>query len=81
LLPPALTGDLIDVRAWSPGLVSRPHAGGAATAAASGQRLLALGVLAAVVVLDQTTTWWGWRHVPQAIINDSSSWFNRTAGE
>ena len=32
-------------------------------------------MLAAAVVLDQATKWWGWRHVPRAIINDGSSWF------
>jgi lipoprotein signal peptidase len=30
---------------------------------------VALGLLATVVVLDQTTKWWGWRHVPEAIID------------
>lgn len=40
----------------------RPQAG-------SGQRLMALTVLAAVIVLDQATKWWAWRHVAGAEIN------------
>ena len=39
-----------------------------------GQRLIALGLLVAVVLLDQTTKWWGWRYAPKAIINAGSTW-------
>ena len=30
---------------------------------------LVLALLAMVVLLDQSTKWWGWRHVPDAVIN------------
>ena len=33
-----------------------------------------LGLMIAVVVLDQTTTYWAWRHAPRAIINAGSTW-------
>jgi lipoprotein signal peptidase len=46
----------------------------AATDAEPWQRLMALGLLAAVVVLDQTTKWWGWRFAPEAIINAGGTW-------
>jgi lipoprotein signal peptidase len=39
------------------------------------QRLMAFGLLAAVVVLDQTTKWWAWRYAPQAIINAGGTWW------
>jgi lipoprotein signal peptidase len=35
---------------------------------------MTLGLLVAVVVLDQATKWWGWRHAPKAIINTGSAW-------
>jgi lipoprotein signal peptidase len=38
------------------------------------QRLMALGLLATVVVLDQTTKWWAWRHAPTAFINPGGTW-------
>jgi lipoprotein signal peptidase len=38
------------------------------------QRLMALGLLATVVVLDQTTKWWAWRHAPRAFINPGGTW-------
>jgi lipoprotein signal peptidase len=31
--------------------------------------VLVLGLLAAVVVLDQATKWWAWRHLPWTLIN------------
>ncbi len=39
-----------------------------------GRRLLVLGLLAAVVVLDQATKWWAWRHVSGAEINPGGDW-------
>jgi lipoprotein signal peptidase len=39
------------------------------------QGAMTLGLLFAVVVLDQASKWWGWRHAPMAIINTGSSWF------
>jgi lipoprotein signal peptidase len=38
------------------------------------RNLLVLGLLAAVVVVDQTTKWWAWRHAPEAIINPGGTW-------
>jgi lipoprotein signal peptidase len=38
------------------------------------QDLVALGLLTAVVLLDQTTKWWGWRHAAEAIINPGGTW-------
>jgi lipoprotein signal peptidase len=38
------------------------------------QCLMALGLLVTVVALDQATKWWGWRHVPEAIINPGTTW-------
>jgi lipoprotein signal peptidase len=32
-----------------------------------GQRSIVLGMLAAIIVLDQTVKWWAWRHVPTFI--------------
>jgi lipoprotein signal peptidase len=46
----------------------------AATDTEPRQRLVALGLLAAVVVLDQTTKWWGWRYAPAAVINAGGTW-------
>jgi lipoprotein signal peptidase len=34
------------------------------------QRQILLGLLVAVIVLDQAMKWWAWRHAPVAIIND-----------
>ncbi|MCW2677753.1 MAG: hypothetical protein JWR70_2793 [Modestobacter sp.] len=48
--------------------------GDAATWTGSGQRAIAIGLLAAVIVLDQTTKWWAWRHASRAIINAGSTW-------
>jgi lipoprotein signal peptidase len=39
------------------------------------QGAMTLGLLVAVVVLDQATKWWGWRHAPMAIVNTGSTWF------
>ena len=39
------------------------------------QRWLALGLLTAVVVLDQSTKWWAWRHAPEALVNGGGTWF------
>src|SRR5215217_4538681 len=38
------------------------------------QGVIASGLLAAVIVLDQATKWWGWRHAPKAIINTGGTW-------
>ncbi len=38
------------------------------------QGTITLGLLAAVVVVDQATKWWAWRHVPGAIVNTGSTW-------
>jgi lipoprotein signal peptidase len=38
------------------------------------QRLTALGLVCAVVVVDQATKWWAWRHSPAASINSGSTW-------
>jgi lipoprotein signal peptidase len=38
------------------------------------QGLITLGLLAAVIPLDQTTKWWGWRHAPHAVINSGGTW-------
>jgi lipoprotein signal peptidase len=46
----------------------------AVSKAGSSQGLVALGLLAAVVVVDQATKWWGWRHVPGATINPGTTW-------
>jgi len=40
-----------------------------------GQGAMTLGLLVAVVVLDQATKWWGWRHAPTAIVNTGGTWF------
>jgi len=41
-----------------------------------------LGLLAAVVVLDQATKWWAWRHVSGAEINPGGDWLvGPTVGE
>jgi lipoprotein signal peptidase len=39
------------------------------------QGAITLGLLVAVVVLDQATKWWGWRYAPEAIVNTGSTWF------
>jgi hypothetical protein len=53
----------------------RPAPGrAAATRRRPGQRATAIGLLAGVVVLDQTATWWAWRNVSRAIINAGRSW-------
>jgi lipoprotein signal peptidase len=39
------------------------------------QGAMTLGLLVAVVVLDQATKWWGWRHAPKAFVNTGSTWF------
>jgi lipoprotein signal peptidase len=36
--------------------------------------MIALGLLVAVVLLDQGAKWWGWRHVSGAIVNSGSTW-------
>jgi lipoprotein signal peptidase len=46
----------------------------AATDTEPRQRLMALGLVAAVVLPDQTTKWWGWRYAPEAIINAGGTW-------
>jgi lipoprotein signal peptidase len=46
----------------------------AATGAERRQRLTALGLVLAVVVVDQATKWWGWRHAPGTYINSGSTW-------
>jgi lipoprotein signal peptidase len=38
------------------------------------QGAMTLRLLAAVVLLDQATKWWGWRHVPGAMVNTGSTW-------
>jgi lipoprotein signal peptidase len=38
------------------------------------QRLIAVGLVLAVVVVDQATKWWGWRHAPDTFINSGSTW-------
>jgi lipoprotein signal peptidase len=62
-------------RAQAPrGRVRRAPGGDPATWPGPGQRATAIGLLAAVVVLDQTTKWWAWRHASAAIINAGSTW-------
>jgi lipoprotein signal peptidase len=46
----------------------------AAIGAGRRQRLTALGLVLAVIVLDQTTKWWAWRHAPETYINSGSTW-------
>jgi lipoprotein signal peptidase len=46
----------------------------AATGAERRQGPIALGLLAAVVVLDQATKWWAWRHAPEAFVNAGGTW-------
>jgi lipoprotein signal peptidase len=58
-----------------PAPVARDAAGDAATGIERRQGPMALGLLAAVVVLDQATKWWGWRHAPKAVINTGSTYF------
>ena len=36
------------------------------------QRSIVFAVLAVIVVIDQVTKWWGWHHVPRALINVGS---------
>jgi lipoprotein signal peptidase len=50
-------------------LVPRPRRSDPVGRRISAQGFAALGLLAAVIVLDQATKAWGWRHVPDAIIN------------
>jgi lipoprotein signal peptidase len=38
------------------------------------QRVTALGLVWAVIVVDQATKWWAWRHVPVIYINSGSTW-------
>jgi lipoprotein signal peptidase len=38
------------------------------------ERLLALGVLLAVVAIDQITKWWAWRHTP-SVMDPGATWF------
>jgi lipoprotein signal peptidase len=59
--------DRTRVRSVAPG-------GVAATWTGPGQRTIVVGVLAAVVVLDQATKWWAWRNASGAIINAASTW-------
>jgi lipoprotein signal peptidase len=47
---------------------------GAAVRARPGQAQTVLGLMIAVAILDQTTKYWGWRHVPRAVINPGSTW-------
>jgi lipoprotein signal peptidase len=54
--------------------VRRAPGGQPATWAGRRQRAIAIGLLAAVVVLDQTTKWWAWRNVSDSIINAGSTW-------
>jgi lipoprotein signal peptidase len=35
---------------------------------------MAVGLVLAVVVVDQATKWWGWRHAPATSINSGSTW-------
>lgn len=51
-----------------PEVPTRPDDRGRA-ARPSGHPRMVLAVLAAVIVLDQATKWWGWRHVPGALMN------------
>ena len=39
-----------------------------------GQAQTVLGLMIAVAILDQTTKYWGWRHVSRAVINPGSTW-------
>jgi lipoprotein signal peptidase len=39
-----------------------------------GQGSVLATLLVAVIVLDQATKWWGWRHVPDTIINTGGDW-------
>src|SRR5436305_10863179 len=39
-----------------------------------GQGPVIVALLVAAIVLDQATKWWGWRHVPDAIINTGGDW-------
>ena len=48
--------------------------GDAAVRTRFGQHRLVIGLLVAVVVLDQATKWWGWRNVPWAVINAGRTW-------
>jgi lipoprotein signal peptidase len=41
-------------------------------------RTMALGLLAAVIAVDQATKWWAWRHSSGALINDGGSPFMGT---
>jgi lipoprotein signal peptidase len=54
--------------------VRRAPGGNVATWTGPGQGAIAIGLLAAVVVLDQTTKWWAWRNVSDSIINAGSTW-------
>ena len=59
-------------RPFAPGGTARP----AQEAVGPGRRqtLITLGLLAAVILLDQATKWWGWRHSPYAFINSGGTW-------
>src|SRR5690348_11269018 len=56
-----------------------PRQGGSVTVqtrppARPGQAQTVLGLMTAVAILDQTTKYWGWRHVSRAVINPGSTW-------
>jgi lipoprotein signal peptidase len=57
-------------------MTSGTRAADPATGAGSRRRacLLALGVVLAVVAVDQGTKWWGWRHA-QAVMDPGATWF------
>jgi lipoprotein signal peptidase len=57
-----------------PTALARPSDDVAATGALRRQRLTALGLVLAVVMVDQATKWWGWRHAPGTYINAGSTW-------
>jgi MYXO-CTERM domain-containing protein len=54
--------------------VPRAEADDAATGPGRRQGVMALGLLVAVVLLDQTTKWWGWRYAPDTFINSGGTW-------
>jgi lipoprotein signal peptidase len=57
-------------------LTAVPTAEGDDAAGGGGRRqgLIVLGVLAAVVLLDQSTKWWAWRFAPEAFVNAGGTW-------
>ena len=60
---------------YQPGVLTpSPRRRGSDSAGGRSSVLLAAGLLAAVVLLDQTAKWWGWRHAPEAIINAGGTW-------